>query len=185
MKRFLTIILLTFFCIGGAFVAAEVHRDTSEELAVCLVESFGWEIDESIDIDRFEEDRVSFYTSYYHMLGIDDLVNAKGRIGNGNLPGLQPELLMADFWTVMEKAGNAENVVQYRIPLQYDLQNEDYFLYASVAVYKGKLCETCIILGTKSPVSGPILWPLNVDRTTVDAWRDGYFKNRKPNEPFI
>lgn len=34
MKRFLTIILLTFFCIGGAFVAAEVHRDTSEELAV-------------------------------------------------------------------------------------------------------------------------------------------------------
>lgn len=180
MKRFLAVTLLTLFCISCVFFAAEVKRDTSEELAVCLVESFGWKIDETRNIERDILGKQSFYEQYYWSLGKDPYWPNE-EAGNGNISGICPEFFQKGYFGL----DNVErNIVRFRIPLQYDMP-DGTALEAWIAFYEDTLCETSIHAIKWSPdlpeestgfLDYGTICPLNADRKMVEAWKSHHGK---------
>lgn len=69
MKRFLTITILTLSCLCGCVFAGELRRDTKEETAVCLIESFGWSVDKQGSTELRRMSAHDFYAWYHHWIG--------------------------------------------------------------------------------------------------------------------
>lgn len=165
MKRFLSVTLLTLFCISCVFFAVEVKRDTSEKLAVCLVESFGWNVAETAKIKSKTMTVRDFYVMYYQWTGEFSFFPAgtiaQRDVERANLAGMRPVLYDKTYYTASD---TEENVTVYFISLDYDTP-EDIILEAMVGFYQDELCITAIhIQGTDK------IWPLDVEKDKVAPW---------------
>ena len=182
MKRFLSIVILTLFCLGGCVTAEELRRDMRKETALCLVESFGWEPEDEREIVQMEMGKRAFYGQYVWSLGQDPYRMQPGAdqgISGGNLPGIYPEFFAQGYAGLEDMP---QDIVRFRIPLAYEMP-EKTRLEAWIAFYEGTLCETSIHAVQYNANSGEenagfvdlgTICPLNGGESRVEAWKNTF-----------
>ena len=176
MKRFLTITILTLSCLCGCVFAGEWRRDTKEEIAVCLIESFGWEIDETKEIQQDAIGIQSFYRQYFSSIGKDPYrVPSEEPVGAGNIAGISPEFFREGYFGLDD---GEEEIIRIRIPLRYEMP-EGMMLEAWVSFYQDTLCETSLHAVEQSTGSAEAsgfqsygtICPLNGSAEDVEDWK--------------
>lgn len=178
MKRFLTITILTLSCLCGCVFAGELRRDTKEETAVCLIESFGWSVDKQGSTELRRMSAHDFYAWYHHWIGksgfrTNEIVSQED-VGKGNLAGMRAELYDETYDTVSD----TEQVSLYLIPLEYDLP-QDAALEAMIGFYQDKLCMTAIHIKVSWEIPNvptPVIWSLDVGKDTVEKWKSEFLR---------
>lgn len=179
-KRFVIWLLILTLFGSICFIWSSKNQRHQRYTAIVLVESFGWKIDETRNIERDILGKQSFYEQYYWSLGKDPYWPNE-EAGNGNISGICPEFFQKGYFGL----DNVErNIVRFRIPLQYDMP-DGTALEAWIAFYEDTLCETSIHAIKWSPDSPEestgfldygTICPLNADRKMVEAWKSHHGK---------
>lgn len=183
MKRLMILILC--FAAGCAVFIAGIHigayynnNNSLKNMAISLVESFGWKISDTDQISEIVEPKIVFDQTYKNWT-----VSENSDMSSGNIEGITPLFLMND-----DIASNDKNVYYYIIPVEYDMP-QDVQLQAIVAFYNGRICMSAIhadasrlinkivaIEKDGSPKAAdeditPVTWPLNVDADVLEKWK--------------
>lgn len=176
MKRFLTMTILTLSCLCGCFFAHEVRRDTRQETALCLIESFGWTAEKS-GIEQREITAHNFYSFYHQWIGEGGFyfINrpvAQEKVAKGNLAGMRPNLYDQTY----EMIPDEQMVTLYFIPLDEQMP-EHTKLEAIIAFDREQLCMTALhVKLTEWWESAPpsSTWPLGTEKSVLETWKSRY-----------
>lgn len=183
MKRFLTIALLGLACLCACFFANEIRRDTRQETALCLVESFGWAAEKK-GLQQQDVTARNFYSLYYNWIGkgvfFSDRPAAPEDVAQGNLAGMRPVLYDQTYEAVPEE----RMVTLYFVPLDEQMP-EHTALEAIIGFDGGRLCMAALHVRLTAEVSDapiPLTWPLGVDRSVVETWKSNFmhYQTRVP-----
>ena len=183
-------IALCFLAITAAVFIAGIHigahysdKDQLKNMAISLVESFGWELSDADQISEVVEQKLVFDQTYKNWTVSED-----PDMSSGNIEGITPLFLRND-----DIASNDKNVYCYTIPVEYDMP-QDVQLQAIVAFYNGKICMSAIYADASRSINKieamekdgslkaadedimPLTWPLNVETDVLEEWKGKFLK---------
>lgn len=145
-------------------------------MAAALVESFGWEIDETKEIRQEAIGKQSFYRQYFSLLGKDPYrVPPDEPAGAGNIAGISPEFFREGYFGLDDAE---KEIIRIRVPLRYTMP-EGVTLEAWVSFYQDTLCETSLhaVEQSTDPTeengfqSYGTVCPLNGGTEDVEDWK--------------
>lgn len=188
MRRLVILILyfttvITVFITGIHVGTYYNNKNLLKNIAISLVESFGWEISDTTQISEIVEQKFIFNQTYKNWT-----VSKNSDISSGNIEGIMPLFLRKDDIT-----SNDENVYCYIIPVDYDMP-EDVQLQAIVAFYDGKICMSAIHADSSKLIDKitdiekealpevadediiPSTWPLNVEADILEKWKSKFLR---------
>lgn len=188
MRRLVILILyfttvITVFIVGIHVGTYYNNKNLLKNMAISLVESFGWEISDTTQISEIVEQKLIFNQTYKNWT-----VSKNSDISSGNIEGIMPLFLMNDDIT-----SNDKNVYCYIIPIEYDMP-EDVQLQAIVAFYNEKICMSAIHADSSKLIDKitdiekealpevadediiPSTWPLNVEADILEKWKSKFLR---------
>lgn len=174
-KRFAIWLLILVLFGSIFFIWSSREQRYQKYTAIALLNSFGWEIDETRDMERAVLGKQDFYKQYYWSLGKDPY-QPHEEAGNGNISGICPGFFQKGYFGLDDVE---KDIVRFRIPLQYDMPDRTA-LEAWISFYEDTLCETSIHAikwSSDSPEESTglldygTICPLNADRKAVEAWK--------------
>ena len=188
MRRLVILILyfttvITVFIVGIHVGTYYNNKNLLKNIAISLVESFGWEISDTTQISEIVEQKFIFNQTYKNWT-----VSKNSDISSGNIEGIMPLFLRKDDIT-----SNDENVYCYIIPVDYDMP-EDVQLQAIVAFYDRKICMSAIHADSSKLIDKitdiekealpevadediiPSTWPLNVEADILEKWKSKFLR---------
>ena len=168
------LILLTF--VGVYLISVSAKQISQKYVATTLIESFGWEIDETREIQQDAIGIQSFYRQYFSSIGKDPYrVPSEEPVGAGNIAGISPEFFREGYFGLDD---GEEEIIRIRIPLRYEMP-EGMMLEAWVSFYQDTLCETSLHAVEQSTGSAEAsgfqsygtICPLNRSAEDVEDWK--------------
>lgn len=179
-KRLALCLLILLLLAGMYFIGAKQMPQTY--MAAALVESFGWEIDETKEIRQDAIGKQSFYRQYFSLLGKDPYrVPPEEPAGAGNITGISPKFFREGYFGLDDAE---KEIIRIRVPLRYAMP-EGMTLEAWVSFYQDTLCETSLHAVERSTdpaeengfQSYGTICPLNGSTADVEDWKSRHGLN--------